>query len=90
MKLARNILWGLFPVSIIVAVVLIKSNIVLSLLAVNIIVALIFVFPVTAMLLQTIMNKEKNLSKNYYILKMAGITYLYIMIFFMFIAGMMF
>ncbi len=84
MKTARNILWILFPVSFVVWYLLLISGVINTLLFSNIVVAIIFTIPVTAMLLQTIMNKEKNLNKNYFILKMAFVLYLYLMIAFMF------
>ncbi len=84
MKTARNILWLLFPVSIVIWYLLLISGVINTLLISNIAIAIIFLIPVTAMLLQTIMNKEKNLNKNYYILKMAFVLYLYLMIGFMF------
>lgn len=84
MKNARNILWILFPVSFVVWYLLLISGVINTLLISNIVIALIFTIPVTAMLLQTIMNKEKNLNKNYFILKMAFVLYLYLMIAFMF------
>ena len=85
MKTARNILWILFPVSFVVWYLLLISGIINTLLISNIVIAIIFSIPVTAMLLQTIMNKEKNLNKNYFILKMAFVLYLYLMVAFMFI-----
>ena len=84
MKTARNILWILFPVSIVVWYLLLNSGVINTLLISNIVIAIIFVIPITAMLVQTIMNKDKNLNKNYYILKMAFVLYLYLMIGFMF------
>lgn len=84
MKTARNILWILFPVSIFVWYLLLNSGVINTLLISNIVIAIIFVIPITAMLVQTIMNKDKNLNKNYYILKMAFVLYLYLMIVFMF------
>lgn len=84
MKTARNILWILFPVSFIIWYILILTGVINTLLLSNIAVAIIFTIPVTAMLLQTLMNKEKNLSKNYFILKIAFVLYLYLMIIFMF------
>lgn len=85
MKTARNILWILFPVSFVVWYLLLISGVINTLLISNIVIAIIFSIPVTAMLLQTIMNKEKNLNKNYFILKMAFVLYLYLMVAFMFI-----
>ena len=85
MKTARNILWILFPVSFVVWYLLLNWGVINTLLISNIIIAIIFAIPVTAMLLQTIMNKEKNLNKNYFILKMAFVLYLYLMIAFMFV-----
>lgn len=84
MKTARNILWILFPVSFIIWYVLLTSGVIKTLLISNIVVAIIFTIPITAMLLQTIMNKEKNLNKNYFILKLAFVLYLYLMVAFMF------
>ena len=84
MKTARNILWILFPVSFVVWYLLLISGVINTLLISNIVIAIIFAIPVTAMLLQTIMNKEKNLNKNYFILKLAFVLYLYLMIAFMF------
>lgn len=84
MKTARNILWILFPVSFVVWYLLLISGVIKTLLISNIVIAIIFAIPVTAMLLQTIMNKEKNLNKNYFILKMTFVLYLYLMIAFMF------
>ena len=84
MKTARNILWILFPISFVVWYILLVSNVINTLLVSNIVVAIIFTIPVTAMLLQTIMNKDKDLNKNYFLLKMAFVLYLYLMIAFMF------
>lgn len=84
MKTARNILWILFPVSFVVWYLLLILGVIKTLLISNIVIAIIFAIPVTAMLLQTIMNKEKNLNKNYFILKMTFVLYLYLMIAFMF------
>ncbi len=85
MKTARNILWILFPVSFVIWYVLLISGFINTLLISNIVIAIIFTIPVTAMLLQTIMNKEKNLNKNYFLLKLAFVLYLYLMIAFMFV-----
>ncbi|MBR6766174.1 MAG: hypothetical protein IKM06_06790 [Clostridia bacterium] len=90
MKIARNILWALFPISFIIRWLLVRYNVINTLLVSNISVAIIFAIPVTAALLQTIMNKEKNLSPNYFILKLAVVIYLYIMIGFMFGAAVFF
>ncbi len=84
MKTARNILWALFPISIITWYLLLRFGIINNIITSNILVSIIFIIPVTAMLLQTIMNKDKNLSKNYFILKLAFVLYLYLMIIFMF------
>ena len=84
MKTARNILWILFPCSFVVWYFLLIWGVINTLLISNIVIALIFTIPVTAMLLQTIMNKEKNLNKNYFLLKLAFVLYLYLMILFMF------
>jgi hypothetical protein len=90
MKIARNILWALFPISFIIRWLLVRYNVINTLLVSNISVAIIFAIPVTAALLQTIMNKKKNLSPNYFILKLAVVIYLYIMIGFMFGAAVFF
>lgn len=84
MKTARNILWALFPISFILRYVLIQTGVINSLLFSNIAVSIIFIIPITAMLLQTLLNKEKNLSNNHFILKMAFVLGLYLMIIFMF------
>ncbi|MBR2861577.1 MAG: hypothetical protein IKB86_07040 [Clostridia bacterium] len=87
MKLARNILWISFPISIVVGFILSFAGVINSFLAANILAGLIFCLPVTAMLIQTLMNKEKNLSKGYFIIKLAFIAYLYAMIIYMFISA---
>ena len=90
MKIARNILWVLFPISFVVRWLLVRYNVINTLLVSNISVAIIFAIPVTAALLQTLMNKDKNLSPNYFILKLAVVIYLYVMIGFMFGAAVFF
>ena len=89
MRLARNILWVSFPISIIIGFILSYLGVINSFLAANITAGVIFCLPVTAMLLQTLMNKDKNLSKNYFILKIAFIAYLYVMIIYMFLSAFM-
>lgn len=85
MKKARNILWVLFPISLIIQLILVYFRVPMSLFTANLIIAIIFSIPVTAMLLQTIYNKDKNLSKNYYIIKLTAVALLYAMIIYMFI-----
>ncbi len=89
MKTARLILWIAFPISIIAAFVLAYLGAFTTKLAANIAVSVIFAIPVTAMLLQTLMNKEKNLSKNSFLFKMTFIISLYTMIIFMFVTNLL-
>ncbi len=84
MKIARNILWILFPIAFIIYLFCMFSGIIKSVFIANLLLALILCLPITAMLFQTIMNKDKNPTKNYFIIKMTAITYLYIMVFFLF------
>jgi hypothetical protein len=84
MKIARTILWILFPLSFIIRWLLVRYGIINTILVSNISVAVIFALPVTAALIQTIMNKDKNISPNHYVLKLTVIISLYAMIIFMF------
>ena len=85
MKKAKLILWILFPLAIVVHVICVYSRIYTSLITANILTALIFLLPITAMLLQTLQNREKNLSKSYFIIKLAVVAYLYAMVLYFFI-----
>ncbi len=85
MKKAKLILWILFPLAIAVHVICVYSRIYTSLITANILTALIFLLPITAMLLQTLQNREKNLSKSYFIIKLAVVAYLYAMVLYFFI-----
>ena len=84
MKKAKLILWILFPLAIAVHVICVYSRIYTSLITANILTALIFLLPITAMLLQTLQNREKNLSKSYFIIKLAVVAYLYAMVLYTF------
>ncbi len=84
MKKARNILWLLFPVMIILQVVLSYAHVIRSFIVADIFVSLVFMLPITAMLLQTIMNREKNLDNSMYIVKLTFVGLLYLMVLFMF------
>ena len=86
MKKAKLILWLLFPAAIITHVICVYSRVYTSLLTANILTALIFMLPITAMLLQTLQNKDKNLSKGHFIIKLALVFYLYAMILYFFIS----
>ncbi len=85
MKRARNILWLLFPVLIVLQIVLSYAHVIHSLIIANIFVSVIFLLPITAMLLQTIMNREKNLDNTMYIVKLTFVGLLYLMVLFMFV-----
>ena len=84
MKLARTVLWILFPVAFIIYLFCLFFGFIKTLFIANLSLALILCLPITAMLLQTIMNKDKNPTKYYFVIKMTAITYLYIMVFFLF------
>ena len=90
MKTARNILWILTAVAAAAVAALILLNVSITLFWANTALAIVMILPVTAMLLQTLANKEKNAAKEYFILKMACIGYLYMMILFMFMTGLRF
>ena len=84
MKILRNILWILFPIAFIIYLLCLFFGVIKTLFVSNLALALILCLPITACLVQTLMNKDKNATKNYFIIKMTVITYLYIMVFFLF------
>lgn len=84
MKKARLILWLMLPVAIAVYLVLILSGGTFPPMLGNIMVSVIFLIPITAMLLQTIMNKEKNTDNNIFVFKLVFVICLYVMVAFMF------
>ncbi len=84
MKILRNILWILFPIALIVFYICVQARIMPSFFAINLSLALILCLPITACLVQTLMNKDKNPSSNQFLLKLVVIIYLYIMVFFLF------
>ena len=84
MKILRNILWILFPIAFIIYLVCLWGGVIKTLFIANLALAIILCLPITACLVQTLMHREKNSSTNHFILKMSIITYLYIMVFFLF------
>ena len=86
MKILRNILWVLFPIAFVAYLLFLWFGLIKTLFIANLALAIILCLPITACLVQTLMNREKNSSNNQFILKMVLITYLYIMVFFLFIS----
>ena len=85
MKTLRNILWVLFPIAILVFVVLLYFHIAFPAWAVNLYFFITLLLPVTAMLLQTLYNKEKNINKAYYLIKLTALISTYVMLLGMFL-----
>ncbi len=85
MKKAKIILWILFPVFLAFLIVSSYFRIITSMMLGNILTMITFLLPITAMLLQTLENKDNNSSKNYFIIKISFVIYLYLMIIFMFV-----
>ena len=88
MKTARTILWILFPVSLILLIAATYFRWAITPRVGNYLLMGTLLLPVTAMALQTFENRAKNLSKNYFIIKIAFELYLYLMIVIMFILTM--
>lgn len=84
MKKTIIILWVLFPVAILLHLALSFLH-VYSLLLGNVLTSLIFLLPITAMTLQTIMNKDRNSSKTAYIIKMSFCACMLLMVIYLFI-----
>ena len=85
MKVLRNILWALFPILILAFVVLLYFHITFPAWVVNLYFFITLLTPITAMLLQTIYNKNKNLDKAHYLIKLTALISAYAMIFAMFL-----
>lgn len=85
MKTTRTVLWVLFPVSIITFVVLLYFHIVFPAWAVNLYFFITLLLPTTAMLLQTLYNKNKNTDKAYFLIKLVLIITTYAMLLSMFL-----
>lgn len=85
MKILRNILWALFPIAIITFIVLLYFHIAFPIWAVNLYFFITLLLPTTAMLLQTLYNKNKNTDKAYYLIKLVLLLTTYAMLASMFI-----
>ena len=85
MKTLRNILWVLFPIAILAFVVLLYFHIAFPAWVVNLYFFITFLLPITAMLLQTLYNKEKNADKAYFLIKLTALICTYVMLFGMFL-----
>lgn len=85
MKTTRTVLWILFPVSIITFVVLLYFHIAFPAWAVNLYFFITLLLPTTAMLLQTLYNKNKNTDKAYFLIKLVLIITTYAMLLSMFL-----
>lgn len=85
MKTTRTVLWVLFPVSIITFVVLLYFHIAFPAWAVNLYFFITLLLPTTAMLLQTLYNKNKNTDKAYFLIKLVLIITTYAMLLSMFL-----
>lgn len=84
MKTARIILWIVCPVSLIALFFASYFSWITSARVGNILLMCSLLLPVTAMALQTLENKDKNLSRNHFVIKVAFVLYLYLMIAVMF------
>ena len=82
MKRARLILWVLTPVAFVAVLFLAYFRVIRSLLAANLLTSLVFLLPITAMLLQTLENREKH--EDTFFLKLVFVCCLYLMVGFMF------
>lgn len=85
MKILRNILWVLFPIAVITFAVLLYFHIALPAWAVNLYFFITLLLPTTAMLLQTIYNKDKNTDKAYFLIKLVLLITTYAMLLSMFL-----
>ncbi|MBP5661899.1 MAG: hypothetical protein J6X30_01935 [Clostridia bacterium] len=84
MKKARLVLWALTPVFLLLNILLVYRKVQMPFWLADLLVALVLLLPVTAMLLRTLQNKDKNLNKNYFILKLVFIILLYTMVLYLF------
>lgn len=80
MKALRITLWVLFPISLIAVFFASYFSWITSARVGNILLTCSLLLPVTAMAVQTLENKDKNLSRNHFIIKVAFVLYLYLMI----------
>lgn len=85
MKTLRNILWAAFPIAILVFVVLLYFHITFPAWAVNLYFFVTLLLPTTAMLLQTLYNKDKNVDKSYFLIKIFSLAITYAMLLVMFL-----
>ena len=85
MKILRNILWILFPIAILTFALLLYFHIAFAAWAVNLYFFIMLLLPVTAMLLQTLYNKEKNVDKAHFLIKITALICTYVMLLGMFL-----
>lgn len=86
MKTAKWILWLLTPIAILTHILFVYFRADTVSIVANILTAVVFLLPITAMLLQTLQNRQKNPSKGHFVIKLAFVLYLYAMILYFFLS----